>query len=511
MRPWSGHAQTFMTPRHGSPTAHQIAVAAITALGLVMRAWPTLGSPLPLNDGGLFVTMADDLRSAGFLLPRFTTYNLDQLPFAYPPAGIYLLGIVSAVTGMSAISLEQLFPIAFSTATIPLAYLLARRLLGSPWLALAAAAAFALMPRSFEWLVVGGGVTRAPGLLLGMAAMLLSIRAADSGSPRWAGGAGLLLGLSAVTHPEAAVFATASIVLLVMSIHRSLRAAATVLTIGVIAAAVAAPWVLAVVAAHGPDPFLTARGSRAGIGDLLLGLSFQFTGAEFLPVFGLLGGAGLVMELLRGRYLLPAWLALAFVATPAAGATFAMLPWAMLVGRMASHVQLPLSSRARALAAAVLAAAVVSAYLAPLSGISPLHGTSADELAAMAWVREETAPSDRFLIVSGVAWQNDRASEWFPTLTERHSVGTVQGYEWTTADRWREREARHEAIRRCSTQTSRCLSELALDFDYLYLPKGPRLGFLSASDCCPVLRSTLSEGGYAVVYDGPGATIATAR
>ncbi|MDA8201717.1 MAG: hypothetical protein M0Z49_02965 [Chloroflexi bacterium] len=46
---------------------------------------------------------------------------------------------------------------------LPVFYLLARRLLGS-WLpAVVALGAFALLPRTFDWLIPGGGVTRAPG------------------------------------------------------------------------------------------------------------------------------------------------------------------------------------------------------------------------------------------------------------------------------------------------------------------------------------------------------------
>jgi hypothetical protein len=111
----------------------------------------------------------------------------------------------------------------------------------------------------------------------------------------------------------------------------------------------------------------------------------------------------------------------------------------------------------------------------------------------MRWVAQNTSDESRFLVVTGVLWQIDATSEWFPAIAQRHSVATVQGYERTTPASWRTRVARHEQLRQMCSDTATCLSPCLHDADYIYIPKGPRLGPLSASDCCPALRRTLTD------------------
>src|SRR3546814_13784021 len=58
-----------------------------------------------------------------------------------------------------------------------------------------------------------------------------------------------------------------------------------------------------------------------------------------------------------------------------------------------------------------------------------------DEREAMAWVAVETPEDSRFaLITDATRWSSDRSAEWFPYLTDRVSVATVQGLEWVTGD-----------------------------------------------------------------------------
>ena len=175
----------------------------------------------PLNDGGLFFTMTRDLQAAGFVLPATTTYNDLAIPFAYPPLGFYIAGLLSSAFGVALLPLFQFLPLLFSTLTIPVLYLIAREILGSRFQALVATWAFALLPRGFEWLVVGGGLTRSLGLLLGLLAILEGIRFFRTSRPRHGIAMGVLAGLTALSHPEAVLFTGLSLLLMFLAYGRT--------------------------------------------------------------------------------------------------------------------------------------------------------------------------------------------------------------------------------------------------------------------------------------------------
>jgi len=62
----------------------------------MVRLAITLRSDFPLNDGGLFFSMARDLKRAHYALPGEKSYNGADLPFAYPPLGIYLAALADS-------------------------------------------------------------------------------------------------------------------------------------------------------------------------------------------------------------------------------------------------------------------------------------------------------------------------------------------------------------------------------------------------------------------------------
>src|SRR5688572_1119349 len=55
------------------------------------------GDGFPLNDGGLFYVMVEDLKANDYRLPQYTSYNGGQIPYAYPPAIFYLTGAASSL------------------------------------------------------------------------------------------------------------------------------------------------------------------------------------------------------------------------------------------------------------------------------------------------------------------------------------------------------------------------------------------------------------------------------
>ena len=70
-----------------------VAAGLATAVAVWLRLAP-LFSDFAFGDGGLFWVMANDLRDNGFLPPELTTFNAGDIPWVYPPLGIYLVALL---------------------------------------------------------------------------------------------------------------------------------------------------------------------------------------------------------------------------------------------------------------------------------------------------------------------------------------------------------------------------------------------------------------------------------
>ena len=90
-----------------------------------------------------------------------------------------------------------------------------------------------------------------------------------------------------------------------------------------------------------------------------------------------------------------------------------------------------------------------------------------EERQALNWIVDNTAKDSRFLILTGDAALSDPLSEWFPALTERVSIVTVQGHEWTPDSPLIENMRAYSRAQSCLNGDSSCLIDW--DFDYLYI------------------------------------------
>jgi hypothetical protein len=504
-----------------------IAVVGAMLVGGLVRAMPFIGTDFPLNDGGLFLTMIEDLRSEGYALPISTSYNALDIPFAYPPLMFYVVGLLSDALGIPVVDLFRILPFLFSVAMIPAFYLISRQLVG-PLETVFATVAFSLLPRTWEWLIQGGGITRAPGALLALLTIAAAIRMYRGPTPRGILVTGVGAGVTALTHPHAAVFLVVSLLVLLVSVERSWIGARSLAVAGLVAGALAAPWLILVLSRHGSEPFLSARGTGGGgLQGLILLMKLRFTGAPFMDILGVIGIAGVGIALAQRRWLFPAWLALILAVDSRGGATFAMVPLALLVGVAlaagagALNLEASAATRPSSLirqrpwvalsATALLLVAVLANQGVVAKDDSPVHAVSVEQREALSWSAEHLPPGSAVALVTGItAWERDRVSEWFTTLTGHQSVATVQGFEWLGAERRRAQLSRYTALQGCSRQTAECLSAWNADHaaaaEYVLIPKGPLSGPLAPDDCCPALRVTLRDLEL-VVYDGPGATI----
>ena len=512
-------------------------LAVVVLIGAVVRFLPLVGSPYPANDGGLFAQMAGDLSRNGFLLPASTAYNGDNIPFAYPPLGIYATAVASFLLGTSPISVLRWLPAVLSTISVLAMYAVAAELLRSRWRGLVATAAFALMLRSYQWLIVGGGITRALGLLMALLALHQGTRMLRTHEWRNVVATGLLGGLTALSHPQAAMFLAASLLTL-WAFHfrrgRALPAGIQLAAAGVLGVAVASPWLVAVISAHGLAPILSAgRTALDPTAGLIQFLGFKFVDTTVLDLITALGVLGVVVRVARGQWMIPVWLVLTMVLDPRAGPTFATVPLALsvvpVVGELLQRMvpaqgggatldsePVPRLVQSHRGAAVVVTLMLFVALRAVAQGAAdpsgPLHGLAEGHVDAMTWVRENSDPSAEFAIVAGRAWENDYLSEWFPVLADRKSLATVQGAEWTGIDAFLQRLTMHQQLQVCARRTAACVSDWTDRWApgpiYVFVPKGQLYGPNSPFDCCPALRETLSASDrYRLVYDGPGASI----
>ena len=84
-------------------------------LGGILRFIPPTLAGFPVHDGGMFYYMVEELKSNHFALPAFTTYNLSDIPFAYPPFGFYVTALISTLFRIPTLDVVRWMPSIIST------------------------------------------------------------------------------------------------------------------------------------------------------------------------------------------------------------------------------------------------------------------------------------------------------------------------------------------------------------------------------------------------------------
>ena len=426
------------------------------AVGLAV--WLRLGSvfsDFPSGDGGLFWVMANDLRSSGFVPPEVTSYNTGDIPWVYPPLGIYL---VAALGG--GLEWLRILPAIFAIATMPAVWLLARALIGGRG-ALIASIAYGLASPAYLGLIAGGGVTRAPGLLFAVLTLWAVVR-------QYPAAAGVLAGVTLLTHPIAAAYVVVGSAALWVTHGADRR----MLWSPVIAVGIGAIWFGPMIARHNLGPLLAGLGSRDVdiVDNAVLLLAQTINPPNFAFV---LGFVGLAVAAKRRR-----WDLLALLIASAFGAAvvdrWVAIPLAILAGLAVDTV---LTEPTRLRSVATVAVAAITAVTGVALSDKP-ETVTAEQRATMAWAASET-PEDATFAVIG--YPTDRGTvEWFPALAQRENLTTWQGSEWVPGG---------NARRRMASLAAGCRSPECLpDVDY----------YMVRAQCCPEVESVLKRTYLAV-------------
>ena len=461
-------------------------------LGALMRFNPPIVAGYAVSDGGMFAVMVEDLKTRHYVLPAYTTYNHSNIPFAYPPIGFYAGRIASDLFGLTAPQALRWVPALFASLSVFAFYLLALRLLKNKYYASVSTLFFALMPRAFSWFVSGGGLTRSPGQLFMLLTLATVVRLYQENRRSDLFWAGLFAGLTVMSHPEAAVHMVASVIFFWIMLGHSRTTLIKLVAVGTIALVVAAPWWLTVLHYHGLAPLLSAVQTGQKSAAVLNLVFFDFAEEPYATLIAVLALIGLGQRLLRRDYLLPLWLAIPFFVEGRSAILPAAIPLAMLAAiGLIDVVLFALLTMVRkeleksdevslvefGIFVYVLFYLLFSSYQFgfQLSGKS----LSVADREAMQWVRANTHADSRFLVLTGTnAITCDLVLEWFPALTGRQSLLTVQGTEWTKGANFRTYVQSTYPVQKClSSGDVTCLdAEVSRsEYDLVYISKIPRV------------------------------------
>jgi hypothetical protein len=424
---------------------------AAVAVAMVVAVWLRLApifADFAFDDGGLFWVMANDLRDNGFLPPMVSSFNAGDIPWVYPPIGLYLAALLGG-----GLEWFRILPALFAVATLPAVWLLARALIGDRG-ALVAVIAYGLSESAYVGLIAGGGVTRGPGLLLAALTMWAVVRGNVAG-------AGVLGGLTLLAHPIAAFYAVLASTVLWGTRGAQLR----MLLAPPIALAIGALWFVPMILRHGIEPLLAGSGSRSfDLVDNLVTLLAETLNPPNLAFT--VGFVGVFVAAHRRRWDLLAWLAVTALGVAVLD-RWVVIPLAVLAGiAVDAALARPSQLRSAALLATAVATTITGVVLA-----HPAEMLTSEERGVMAWAASET-PADATFAVIG--YPADRGVvDWFPALSHRENVTTWQGSEWIPGGFHRQ-----EATLAAGCKTLGCLP----DADYYVLRPG----------CCPEIASELN-------------------
>jgi hypothetical protein len=467
--------------------------------GAIVRFTPTIISGSPINDGGMFSVMIQDLESNHFIIPSFTTFNHLNIPFTYPPFSFYVGGFLN-LAGIPILDLMRWLPPVISTLSIFAFYLLASLIFDSRIKAALASAAYALMPRTFSWYVMGGGLSRTFGvlfLLLSCAAIWKLFTTHEKKYIILA----ILSGAGAVlSHPETALHTLASCLLIWYLKGRdpqNFRRAGLVV-LGIIL--ITSPWIVTVLSQHGIAPYLSAL--HSGGHDLLFWvpwITFDFAEERFVTLLTVLGFTGLILLFLRRDWFLIAWLFLPFFVEPRSATAIAAIPLAMAAGIGLSDFVIPnigniVSKKNKKykewtdymanerIIRIVLGYVLFSALIGGLFYDFSLshYSIPINSRIAMDWVRNNIPDNGRFIVLTGGGDPfSDPIVEWFPAITSRRSQNTIQGKEWLLGAKFKETLTQTEVLQSCVNDTPSCIEDWAtknqIVFDYLFIEKSSDL------------------------------------
>ena len=450
--------------------------------GAIFRILPAWMAGFPINDGGMFYTMIEDLRANGYVIPAFTTYNGGNIPFAYPPLGFYLgAGLTDILNLPTPLKIIQFLPSILNSLCIPVFYLFTLEILKDKRTAQIATLIFTLIPHLTNWWSMGGGLTRSLGIIFMLLALTYIHKVLTGSNRRDVLAAIIFSSLTILSHPEAPTYIVSVSILMWLLLSREVKKIlyGLVIVIGVLL--MISPWVFWVIHYHGTGPFLSASqvaGTFPLLGIFRIIDIQTITQEPLFTLFGSVGFLGFLYLVTKKEWLIPGVFVVMALANPRTSHNAMTIPLAIAGAHFTIEVIRPIISSnlkqhfhgRSILIPAILVPIILLNLILTINEIAGIH-VQQNQLSTMEWVKENTLPNSKFIVVTGL--ENgfcDPINEWFPTLTEKQSVTTPQGSEWLLGKNFQTISAATQELQTCDLNCIQQQTEdYKIDFDYIYL------------------------------------------
>lgn len=473
--------------------------------GAVFRIIPASVAGFPINDGGMFYTMIEDLRNNSYAIPIFTSYNGGNIPYAYPPLGFYLGAAITDLFNLSTpLEIIRWLPGILNTLCIPLFYIFSKEILGDNLKAQTATFVFAMTPHLTSWWSMGGGLTRALGVLFMLPALTFIHKVVTSGRTLDIWLAIIFSSLTVLSHTEAPVYIIGIAICIWFVNSRTWKVIiqGSYIVIGVVILTM--PWSGWIIHNHGLKLFISAAetGGTLNFQNIFRLLSFDFLTEEpILDLFGVLGFLGFLLLVFERKYLIPGMFLVVYIINPRSSHMVGNIPLAMAASifihdgyfSVIKNMILQQAERPPRFLVLILASYIMANSIFYATQVINDHVTSGERI-AMQWVAENTPPDLSFLVITGETnGYCDPVREWFPTLANRINLTTIQGNEWLSNDRSRAISTASREIQSCIGDGIDCVTNSANKFSerytYLYVSRSS-----PTFNCRPSPGSTLTYG-----------------
>ncbi len=519
----------------------------IFAAGFILRFEYVQDPTFPLGDGGMFYTMTQELIENNFKIPEYTSYNNSHIPYAYPPLAFYLAGGISKLFHIDLLQIFLWLPFLVNLCSIPLVFLFAKQFFQDNSYALITTAIWSISMPAFEWLVMGGGMTRSLAYTASIASLLLLLIYLKTDKKSALIGMILFGGITALSHME--VFLVNCVSVLVIWVYKKqkpLKRSIWLLVFYYLGCGLLLlPYILTIIKNHNIQPFI--NGFRGGefflLPQLLKIILFNYTQEFSFNIVGVLALLGLFYQIKKRDYLLVVWFLLILFIDPRSINRSVILIICLLTTISIQQILKPsfsqrssnetetktvaeadqpknfLSKNRISLFSIILAFLFLQIFLLAFFQFYiddlTLYQVKITDRNAYAWIKNNTASDSQILVLTASPdWHLDHTAEWFPALAKRNSITSVQGTEWLPDGRYYEVRKFNESIKKCMLSDYSCIPKILevanIKADYIWVSK--EICENPDKICTlPFLSDIRQDRYYQFVYENEGVAIFSAN